>query len=503
MAHAAARRAAHLSRAIVSATAFALIGALFAFNAGPALAASATWSPPVETSTGPGDTVGAVTAPDGTITTVVESYLTGIMAVSSTDGGATWQPPVPLGSGGDYAFRSTIGMTSTGLLAIAWVESAADVRSIWIVISADGGDTWSSPTALPTASNDFGVDDPSIGSSSPLGFTVVWKEDFAKLSSATIDGGTSWSAAVVVSEFMNSYGAGSLVTLGLNTIVVVYQEFNGLTAVFSIQSRRSTDGGVTWEPAVAVNGSSGNSVMTAAVSPSAGSLVVFWTHLSDAERLYAATSTDGGSTWGAAIEVSVDSESVRYFAAEVVDGPMVGIVWHQQSGDAFELYYAELTAGANSTSTPVLIDSSSALPYERLPTLTDFGATRVATWNVEGETESGYRSAVSCDGGMTWRDSTSIVFNGDVTTADAVVARSGTVVTAFWSEYSSDLEDYRPLASSIDDPCSVAVAAPDVDGPELAATGASDATIAGLVAALGMLAAGILVLIRRRAPAQQ
>ena len=95
--------------------------ALFSIGAAPAQAADLPWSPQVTVGDAYGDAGATAVAPDGSITTVAETAL-GITATTSTDAGASWQPSVPLGSGGDFAFRPAIGITSSGLRAASWVE---------------------------------------------------------------------------------------------------------------------------------------------------------------------------------------------------------------------------------------------------------------------------------------------------------------------------------------------------------------------------------------------
>lgn len=484
-------------RRLVSAFAATAIVTLVGLGAGPALAASATWSTPVAITADQGDTVGTVTAPDGTITTVVESFTVGITAVSSTDGGATWETPVALGSGGEAAFRATIGITSTGLLAVAWVEEdTLFKRTIHVVISADGGSTWTAPTPLPTVSTD--VDEPAIGSASALGFTVVWSEKyFDKRASSTIDGGATWSSSENITQDLNSYGSATLASVSLGVIVVVFQEFSFATGQ-TINSRRSNDGGVTWADAVTIAlapGGSINSYYTMVVSPSPGSLVVFW----DDPTLFAATSTDSGNTWGPAIEVSVGPDDARDFAPVAVDASTVAVVWHPTSGSQSEAFYSEVELGATSASAPVSLNPASGLYYAGRPTLTAFGTSRVVTWFAEGQSASGdgYGSAVSCDGGATWRVSTTIAARDDVSRDDAVVALSGTVVTAFWSEFDSLIKYDVPRAAIIDDPCSVPVA--QGEGGELAATGTNELALGVFFAALGILTVGLAAHRVRRA----
>ena len=103
---------------------------------------------------------------------------------------------------------------------------------------------------------------------------------------------------------------------------------------------------------------------------------------------------------------------------------------------------------------------------------------------------------MSCDGGATWRVATTIAAGSNLSTNDAVAARSGTVVTALWSDYDAGPDVNIPLANSIDDPCSVPVAK-EVD-PELAATGTTDSVATALVLGFGLLVIGAGVLIVRR-----
>ena len=348
--------------------------ALLSLSAAPAIAADAPWTTPVELADAYGDANATVVASDGAITIVSESAL-GIVAATSTDAGLTWAS-VLVGSGGDYAFRPAIGVTSSGLLAASWVESLSDVRTIWVAISADKGATWSTPETLPTVSSE--MDDPVVASASASGFTIVWNEGFAKYLSASTDGGVTWSPAQVITQFFNSYRSASLAPVGAGEIVVVFQEFDGDTAQYSIQSERSTDGGVTWGPKVMVgsdwSGSLGNGLYSYGVSPAAGTIVAVWSRGTDTgEALFATTSTDGGASWAPQFDVSVENGSLRYFTVRAVSPTTVGVLWHYESPAGSTLSYSTVTVGAGTATPPVTVATSPSYGFDRLPAFSALG----------------------------------------------------------------------------------------------------------------------------------
>lgn len=478
-----ARRAAFLA-----AVALAAIASL---SASPAFAAPEPWSDPVEAAEYTTTMSAHVVMPNGTIVGTIETHL-GLATVTSVDAGLTWSDPVYV-TAVEYPFRSSIASTSTGLLAVTWVEGDFD-RSVLVSTSADGGATWSEPETLPVAGTD--ADDPIVASSSPNGFTIVWKESFTKRGVASTDGGATWSAPEVITQDMNSYGAASLVPTGTGEIVVIFQEFDGMLAEYSIQSRTSTDGGLTWGPKVAVApawpAALSNGLYAVGVSPAVGSVIAVWTHGVDesTDSLFAATSTDSGATWSAPITVGSPAY-LRYFRVQATDATSAGIVWYAYT-DTASMSYATVALGASAASAPVIVNPDPVAAYEYLPSLTVSGDLRLVTWSEGGDGTAAYLVSASCDAGATWTEPLALASGETVATGDAVSMVSGTTFTTVWGGYAPDFTNAWVFASSTDSPC--AGAEPDV----LPVTGSDLGVPAMLFLGVGLLGIGALVAVRRR-----
>jgi LPXTG-motif cell wall-anchored protein len=474
------------------------LAVLLSMTAGVAAAATAPWSAPVPVVDGHDAAVASVVAPDGTITIVFGEYsAVGIQTATSTDSGATWGSAAAVGSGGDYAYRPTIASSSSGLLAVTWVEDVAGSQAIYVATSADQGSTWSAAIALPTISTS--VDSPVIASSNSNGFTVVWKEDFDKVASSSADGGLTWSPASVLSQNLNSYGDASVVPTGIDNVVAIFIEFNGNDNEYSIQSARSADGGVTWAAKVAVtpawSGGLGNGRYVIGVSPSTDSVVAFWTHglPGFTDGLFAATSSNGGASWGSTIQVVGPVDELSEFRVQVVSPTTAGVLWYHWAGPSSAIAYSTVAVGAASASAPVVINPDGSAYYDRLPSLATFGDIRVATWLQLGDSPalSGYYVSASCDAGATWNAPAELAIGADVNDSNALALASGGVFTTYWGSYDVGIDDDTISASSTDVPCTQTAVA------TLANTGSSDVLPTALVAVAMLVLGAGFVFVRR------
>jgi hypothetical protein len=475
-------------------------------SAGPALAADAPWSAPVEIADASNNNTSTVVAPDGTITLVTDSSA-GIVTSSSTDAGLTWAPSVLTGSGGDSAFRPAVGVTSSGLLAVTWVQTSLGVRSILVAVSSDGGANWGKPRTLPTVSNE--IDDPVVASTSATSFTIVWNEgNFDKYSTSSVDSGVTWSPAEVVTENLNSFSKATLVPTGDGEIVVIFQEFEGLTGVYSIQSKRSTDGGAAWGPKVLVSsewsGSLGNGRYTYGASPADGTLVAVWSrgvsNDPDLASMFATTSTDGGASWATEFPVGEPASGLRSFTVRAISSTAVGIVWYYQTADGSPLSYSTVTVGETAATTPVTITTSPTDDFSRLPAFSSLGDVRVASWfDYRGEEgEEGFRTSVSCDAGATWSAPAVLAIGPDVYREDAQTAVSGETFVALWGQETSGPSGQSLFASTLSVACGLVIpTVPTIPTPTLAATGAPIVPTAILAFVIVTLGAGLLVVGRR------
>lgn len=468
--------------------------ALLSLSASPALAADAPWTTPVEIADAYGDANATVVAPDGTITLVSESAA-GIVAASSTDAGLTWQS-VLVGSSGDYAYRPAIGVTSSGLLAAAWVESLNNVASIRVTVSADKGTTWSTPDVLPTVSTQ--LDDPVVASASATGFTIAWNEGFDKYSTASQDSGATWGAAQVLTQNMNSYRVTSLVPVGGGDIAAIFQELDNNN--YSIQSKISTDGGATWGAKVLVGsdwgGILGNGFYQYGVSPVDGTIIAVWSRgTADGDALFASISTDGGASWAPQFMVGDEVDYLQYFTVKAISPTAIGVLSHFESQNSAILSYVTVDVGAGASATPVTIATSSTYGFDRRPAFSAVGDTRVASWfdYAEDDATAGFRTSVSCDAGATWSTPAVLAIGDDISESDAQTTVSGYTFAAYWREDASGLSGQSLYASTLSAECGSVI-----PGPVLAATGAPIVPTALAALVIVALGAGLLA-VRRRA----
>ncbi|KVA22407.1 sialidase family protein [Burkholderia ubonensis] len=283
----------------------------------------------------------------------------GLVAGYTFDGGATWaQTPQPFSAcapGGLPYERASDPWVSFGPDGTAYSVSISFNQSnngnaVGASVSTDGGQTWSSP-ALLIADNEpttqFFNDKESVTANPVKAGTAytVWDRlelpngnPYANLHtqafrgptlfSKTVDGGKTWSKARVIVHVPSRQQ-----TIG-NQIVVdpksgtLYNFFNLIKPPFSkaagkVAFIKSTDDGATWTQPQVIAGlqtvgvtdpNTGEPVRTGdiipepAIDPASGQLYVVWQDSrfngGNYDEIALSTSTDGGATWSAPLQVN-------------------------------------------------------------------------------------------------------------------------------------------------------------------------------------------------------
>ncbi|AOI73380.1 sialidase family protein [Burkholderia ubonensis] len=283
----------------------------------------------------------------------------GLVAGYTFDGGATWaQTPQPFSAcapGGLPYERASDPWVSFGPDGTAYSVSISfnqsnNSNAVGASVSTDGGQTWSSP-ALLIADNEpttqFFNDKESVTANPVKAGTAyaVWDRlelpngnPYANLHtqafrgptlfSKTVDGGKTWSKARVIVHVPSRQQ-----TIG-NQIVVdpksgtLYNFFNLIKPPFSkaagkVAFIKSTDDGATWTQPQVIAGlqtvgvtdpNTGEPVRTGdiipepAIDPASGQLYVVWQDSrfngGNYDEIALSTSTDGGATWSAPLQVN-------------------------------------------------------------------------------------------------------------------------------------------------------------------------------------------------------
>ena len=182
-----------------------------------------------------------------------------IVFSKSSNHGATWTAPIEV-SGQPWADKPWIGVSPSGVdVYIAWATSS----DVWIAASHNSGASFApavklnndnnryrypnglevlaNGTAVMSASNYPGSNQQSSG---PIDIET-WR---------TTNGGTSWTRTVLQQVFSGvNYETSSTTALASDaagTLVALYTGATALNGNGHVWTRRSTDGGVTWAPAI-------------------------------------------------------------------------------------------------------------------------------------------------------------------------------------------------------------------------------------------------------------
>ena len=206
-----------------------------------------------------------------------------LLVSQSTDNGATWTAPAVLNtnaasdSGWDYA--PSVTTDSAGNWVAVWYSTddlsgtIGTDRDIFVSQSTDNGATWTEPAVLnANAATDSGSDrEPCLTTDGTGNWVAVWEStdtlgdtigtDGDILVSRSTDNGVTWMpAAALNGNAVNDEGddaAAHVTTDGVGNWLAVWESTDELDGTIDTDTdvlvSRSTDNGATWTPAAALN----------------------------------------------------------------------------------------------------------------------------------------------------------------------------------------------------------------------------------------------------------
>ncbi len=134
---------------------------------------------------------------------------------ASTDGGASWSPPVGVGQGAgtmspaEWWIDGDIARDSAGTLYATWDTQGTNSDFAWLSYSTNGGTKWSTPTQAPADSANVPHIIQVTGAGSGTAY-VGWLSDSNPLGYAqylrTFKVGSGWSSAPVTVSSPGQYG---------------------------------------------------------------------------------------------------------------------------------------------------------------------------------------------------------------------------------------------------------------------------------------------------------
>lgn len=188
-----------------------------------------------------------------------------------------WAPMVGLPSPSNLIASPDMVVDASGRIVLVYAVPLNEERGIYVIQSADSGQTWSSPVRVfdaVTARLDR-VDEPEIILDGNGRLHVIFRSLSARsekslglLYSRSLDGGVTWSLPQVLSE--GDVRWSELIGHGPDAVHALWQEFDGL--VFANLSQLSRDGGVAWSRPYSITGVNNDETPVAASADSTGTI---------------------------------------------------------------------------------------------------------------------------------------------------------------------------------------------------------------------------------------
>ncbi|MCK5056225.1 MAG: exo-alpha-sialidase, partial [Candidatus Aminicenantes bacterium] len=203
---------------------------------------------------------------------------------------------------------------------------------------------------------------PAIAVDSAGNINVVWRDNTDILFSHSTDGGSSWSAAVNISNNSGDSYKPAITVDSAGNINVAWQDIS--PGNWDIFFSRSTDSGSSWSAAVNISNNSGHSLKPAIIVDSAGNINVAWYDYTPGNYdIFFRHSTDNGSSWSAAVNISNNSVYSSYPAITVDSAGNINVAWYDYTPGNYDIFFRRSTDSGSSWSAAVNISNNSGDSY--------------------------------------------------------------------------------------------------------------------------------------------
>jgi hypothetical protein len=221
------------------------------------------------------------------------------------------------------------------------------------------------------------------------------------------DNGASWSQAVNISSSDGYSEYPDIAVDNAGNIGVFWGD--NTSGISEIYFKRSTDGGTSWSQAVNISGNSGYSDQPDAVVDDSGNIDVVWYDSTPGNsEIFFSRSTDNGASWSQAVNISNSPAiSVRPDIA-VAAGGNISVVWMDVISGYWQIFFSRSTDNGDTWSQPKKISylwGNSYLPYIAVD---NAGNLNVA-W--ENDNFGNIFFSRSVDDGVTWSQAKNISAN--------------------------------------------------------------------------------------------
>jgi hypothetical protein len=257
----------------------------------------------------------------------------------SSNSGSTWLGAQTIDPNNSTdAYYPQVSMSNLNVVAV-WEQSSGSNDRIYRNHSTNGGAGWG--TAQPIDDGLTGSEDAQVAISG-LNVVAVWEQSTAFVlrihSNCSTDGGANWGTAQLIETIAVSDGQEPQVVISGQNVITVWSQEGGSND--RIYSNHSTNGGTTWGTAQVIDANAGDGE-DPALAISGRNVVAVWAESnSTEERIYSNSSSNSGTTWGAAQLIEAN---VGYWGNEdqvAISGLNVVAVWDQAVPHGLDRIYS-------------------------------------------------------------------------------------------------------------------------------------------------------------------
>jgi len=375
-------------------------------------------------------------------------------------------PTSDLSAHGAAATTPQVGVDASGRAISVWERSGV-IQTRW---SSDGGVTWSTAVDLTNLSDSYSFT-PRLSVDSSGRAIAVWRAQAgggnAIQTRSSSDGGVTWSPVVNLATAARNLFNPRVSVNSEGKAIALWVSTNRRQQ-FTVQANSSTDGGVTWTGAAIdlTNPTSDIAIKPQVSIDSSGRVTALWEHY-DGSNLVAQsrTSSDGGLTWSSPANLSPTGQDVDKPRLSIDGLGRALAVWTRDG-----IVQSRSSADAGLTWSAV-VDLSSNGGYAEDPEVSiDASGRAIAVW----ARDSIIQTRSSSDGGLTWTAAVDLTgVDGSAYDPEASIDGAGRAVAAwaFYNGMQSTVQSRASTDGGVNWSAVVDLSNPegDVEGPQLSA----------------------------------
>ena len=248
---------------------------------------------------------------------------------------------------------------------VVWQDNTPDLlnEEIYFKRSVDGGVTWKTNKRLTNnAGGNYDSQYPAIAVDG-LNIYVVWEDttpgNYEIYFKKSVDGGATWETNKRLTSNAGVSYAPAIAVDGSNIYVVWQDNTQGDEEIYF---KRSVDGGVTWKNDRRLTNNTGYS-QNPAIAVNGSNIYVVWVDYTPGNpEIYFKRSVDGGATWKTDKRLTKNAAYYQY-PAIAVDGPNIYVVWTDDTPGNLEIYFKKSTDGGSTWKQTRLTNDSLGSQY--------------------------------------------------------------------------------------------------------------------------------------------